>query len=219
MGDTPKTDHEVITLSLRERPVGQSLLESLESYWRELRGRNPLPARKAICPSRIDDVLPDAFVMERVAPGIARLRVCGHRLTDVLGVDGRGMPLSALFRPTSQSAIGAYVEQVFCEPAIVELPLRLSRGLLRAPLTGRLLILPLTDGRGDVTRAIGALVVDGVFQKGPIKFDLADDAPIRVEPIMRSTPALWLAAAVGTPAQSKGPTHERPALKLVVNNP
>ena len=58
-------DHEILAL---HQPVqGQSLLQSLESYWRELRGAQRLPVRSAVDPTRIDAVLPHAFIAERIS--------------------------------------------------------------------------------------------------------------------------------------------------------
>lgn len=86
-------------LSARHLPAGGPLLHDLEAHWRAVRGGRALPARSDLDPAALDAVLPWAFVAERVAPGVARLRVAGRKLTELLGMEARGMPLCAFFSP------------------------------------------------------------------------------------------------------------------------
>lgn len=218
----PEDDTNPIPLSSRHLPRGRSLLAELESYWRDLRGARALPARTDVNPAAIDAILPFAFVAERVAPQVARLRVAGSRLNDLLGMEARGMPLCAFFGPESRAAIGPMLARLFDDPAIVEIPVEGSRGLFRGRVTGRLILLPLTDGHGQVSRAIGAFLCDGVAGRSALRLDLAEDGAIRIEPVGLPVPLRVPAprlAAVGADAPTRaGPDAARPALRLVVNN-
>lgn len=209
-------------LSSRHLPRGRSLLAELESYWRDLRGARALPARTDVNPAAIDAILPHAFVAERVAPQVARLRVAGSRLNDLLGMEARGMPLCTFFGPEGRAALGPLLARLFDAPAIVEIAVDGSRGLLRGRVSGRLILLPLTDGHGHVSRAIGALLCDGATGRGPVRLGLAEGGAIRIEPVglpvpLRALPPRLAAVGAGA-AMHRGPDAARPALRLVVNN-
>ena len=158
-------------------------LDRLEDYWRELRGSAQLPARADIDPVRIDTILPHCFIAERVAPTVLRLRVAGSRLGDVLGMDVRGMPLSALFDPAGRTTLAAHVDRVFDGPRIFEMSVTIPRSFGRAALPGRLLMLPLLDGSGRVSRVIGAIVWDGETGRVGRRFSVPKDMVMRSEPV------------------------------------
>ena len=188
----------------------QSEVAVLEGYWREIRGARLLPARTSVDPGRIDAALPHSFILERVAPGIARFRVCGQAINALIGSEARGMPLSVLFSVQGRERLGHQLERVFNEPALVDLPVQAVRGLARPRLSGRLLLLPLESEDGSVNRALGAIFVEGMVGRTPRVFDIPDDGDRRYEPLI---------PMAARRAQSEGPALvQRPALRLVVNN-
>ena len=191
-----------------------TMLADLEHYWQGLRGGH-VPDRVAIDPACIDQALPHAFVLERLAPGVGRVRVAGKRLGDYLGQDLRGLPICTLFAPESRERFQGWLEQVFALPALVELPLSSRWGLGRPRLTGRMLLLPLRDGTGKVTRAIGAIRTEGGLGRLPRAFELAEDGAVRIQnladmPVVKAS-ATQVAPPVPHPAS-------RPYLRLVVSN-
>ncbi len=192
------------------------ILTVLESYWRDLRGANRLPVRNSVDPARIDAALPSAFILDRVAPGVARMRVAGQRINDLLGMDGRGMLFSSLFSPAAAQDISRLLDQVFDGPAIVSLPVVSHRSLTRSRMTGQILVLPLAGTDGGVARALGALVTDSAPGRSARRFDIAP-GEIRVEGLDHPDTRLRLAATSGAPLRI-GPAVARPALKLVVSN-
>jgi len=214
-----RDDASPAVLSHFQPMTGQPILAELERYWRDLRGARRLPVRSEVDPARIDAVLPYAFVIERVAQGIARLRVTGQKLNASLGMDARGMPLSSFFTPAARPLLAAHLETVFDGPALVDLPLTSARGLGRPLLTGRLMILPLLGSDGTVSRALGALLTDGMIGRAPRRFDIAP-GEVRCEIISEmGRPRLALAAGQGgAGTQRKGPDAARPDLRLVVSN-
>lgn len=191
------------------------VLQSLERYWQTLRHAQRIPSRNDIEPSQIDRALPYAFILQRVAPGIARMRVAGQQLHDILRMDARGMPISSFFLPQARAQIATLIESAFTEPAIVCVPLDSPGSLVRPHLTGTMLLLPLNDANGKTTRILGALVTDGQTGTRPRRFEVPRGAIIRHEPL-----SLQLASvqSIPHPTQQKGPDVQRPALRLIVNN-
>lgn len=209
-------DHEI--LALHQLVQGQSLLQSLESYWRELRGAQRLPVRSAVDPTRIDAVLPHAFIAERISPRVARLRVSGQRINDLIGADGRGMPLSVLFAADSRDILADHLQAAFDRPAIVELPLYAPRSLTRGRLSGRLLMLPLAGADGQVTRILGAALIDGRIGFGARALQIPPAGAIRLDDIAPPLGTAPLRAVAGSSHPATSPAQARPALRLVVSN-
>jgi len=195
-----------------EGRVTRTALQELESYWRELGGARRIPVRTQVEPSRIDAILPQCFILEHVAPGVARMRVVGQMLNTLAGNDLRGMPLSALFDVESRPALQSWLMRVFKGPAVVEVPLRQSAGFLRGARTGRMLILPLLGAEGVVTRAIGAVTVDEGWTAR--QFGIDPRAGLRCEDIEPVGAAPLRVIAGGAPQ----PRPARCGLRLVVSN-
>jgi hypothetical protein len=194
----------------------RTILDDLESYWRDLRGARRLPVRTDVNPAQIDTALPHAFIIERMAPGIGRLRVAGQHLTNWLGMEARGMPLSIFFAPASRDLLAQQLDQVFDMPALVEMSLTSPRGLLRPAVTGRILILPLMATDGTVSRALGAIVTDGPANAAGRRFDITDSA-IRVEPVDgMSRPRV--VAETARRLSETSTAQRRAPLRLVVSN-
>ncbi len=193
----------------------QTMLQEVRGYWEGLREDGALPARAAIDPRGMAGALAGAVLAERVAPGIAKLRIAGMSFTDLLGMDARGMPLSALFDPVGRNRLAGLLEQVFQRPARAELHLRGETGLGRPELAGRMILLPLApeDGR---EMALGCLAVAGRPGRQPRRFAIAHT---RAEPVALPdlrTPAARLFDLAEPPAFPVKPTPSaRPWLRLV----
>lgn len=190
------------------------ILKNLEQYWQTLRHAQRLPARNDVAPSQIDNALPHAFILQRVAPGIARFRVAGQRLHHLLKMDARGMPFSTIFLPEAQDQVQSLLESAFSSPAIVSIPLISPATILRPALHGTVLLLPLRDSDDNTTRMLGALVTEPDNGSRTRRFTINKAARIRHDHIgLRLAP---------TPMFPKPPSERpdaiRPALRLVVNN-
>ena len=144
----------------------------LRHYWNGLRVNGALPHRTDIAPRDIGDILDSTLLVERIAPGIARVRIAGLRLSDVLGMDLRGMPLSALILPSERAAFATEIETIFARPAQAEFWLRSDWGIGRPVLEARLLLLPVVGDVGRVDRALGYLHLSGTIGRAPRRFDL-----------------------------------------------
>ncbi|TNC71953.1 PAS domain-containing protein [Rubellimicrobium roseum] len=202
---------------LRTVPAGREGLAELEAYWREIRGAAFLPRRRDLDATRFASALPHAFILERVAPGIARVRTSGQMLRGHLGFEARGMPLSLLFTPEGRNRLRVWLDRCFDGPALVDLPLTAWRGALHPPATGRLLLMPLLDHEGKVTRAVGGVFLDRAMRMSRVRFDVNEAAGVRHEKLR---PAAWpVLAAAGEPRIRELAEPRRPFLRLVVSNP
>lgn len=158
-----------------DRSAGINLapLQELRGYWEALRREGDLPARSQIDPRGIAGVLEHAFLVERIAPGLGRFRLCGMHLHDLIGMEPAGMPMTVLFEPDTRKRLGSAVEEVFANPAALEVWLEAAAGLGRPALSARMLMLPLRDSAGEVTLAMGALVSNGTIGRQPRRFAVA----------------------------------------------
>lgn len=183
-------------------------LVNLEAYWNTLSPDGRIPRRTDLDPARLGELIEDAMIVERVAPGVARIRVAGQRIAALVGSEPRGMPLSVLFEGADRGRLATQVEIAFKMPSVVELPLEGVRGLGRPALSGRLLLLPMRDEFDRVSRCLGALVADGRLGRSPRQFRLCSKDRVRHEPLDVDPPE------APRLKQAKG----RPALRLVVDN-
>lgn len=150
------TGDNVISLFSQQQLAPQAM-RTLESYWLALADGRMMPDRAEVDPRGLDGTLDRTFVIEQIAPGHARFRVAGSRLSRLLGTELRGMPLSALFHRTARADLADALRALFEEPARVSLRLIGSGSVLTGRLQAECLLLPLRDDEGQVTRAIGCL--------------------------------------------------------------
>lgn len=141
------------------------------AYWQRMRRGPDVPRRSDIDPRGIEPLLSNAFIAERIAPGLARMRIAGSHLTDLMGMEVRGMPVSAFITPAHRDALSHHLVQLFDQPAMLRLSLASQEG---PALTGEMLILPLRSDLGDISRALGCLVTEGNVGRGPRRLDITD---------------------------------------------
>ncbi len=162
----------VVTMSDYQPETGYTAIAQIESYWEALRGDRLLPKRSEIDPRGIEMALEYAFILERIAPGIARLRIAGSHLNDLMGMEVRGMPLTAFFTPNARRQIADMLEEVFQMPAISTLQMVSTAGSAQTELNARMILLPLKSDLGDVSRVLGCFVSHGDIGLAPRRFDL-----------------------------------------------
>lgn len=178
-------------------------LDLIERHWCALARGGRLPRRAEIDPRGIEDALEYAFLVERIAPGHARLRVAGGHLTALAGMDVAGMPLSVFLAPAARQNFAALLRGVFDDPARLSLPLAAPGRFGQPELQGRMVLFPLADERGAATRALGGLALAGRIGR----------APRRVLPLEPDLRPLDRASGAVTPLPA-----DRPSLRLVVDN-
>ncbi|WP_347309821.1 PAS domain-containing protein [Defluviimonas sp. SAOS-178_SWC] len=200
-------------------------ISEVRAYWEALRDGRAVPYRSEVDPRGIERALEYAFVLERIAPQVARFRLAGMHLNDLMGMEVRGMPLTAFFTPKARREIAGLLDAVFTGPRTAELTLAAESGLGKPTMAAKLLILPLRSDLGDVSRALGCLAAEGPIGRTPRRFDLVESlvSPIaeslpsrRVPPVPAPTgfaePAAPFAGAAPQPVRSRG--H----LRLVVSD-
>jgi hypothetical protein len=154
------------------RPVFD-VLNQVRAYWEGLREDGALPLRSQIDPRGIEGALTSSFLLERVGPGIARFRIAGTQLSELIGMDVRGMPLTACFEPSARDPLMQVTEQVFSGPARLEMDLEAERGIGRPALEARLLLLPLRNEKDQVNLILGCLATSGEIGRAPRRFYIA----------------------------------------------
>ncbi len=155
---------------------GRSLspIRQAEAYWTALLTGEGVPMRSQIDPRGLENILEYTFILERIAPGLARFRLAGSHLNNLAGMEVRGMPLTAFFEPDARDDVKSLLNQVLTGPAVVELGL-LSKGKLgRTSLQARMILLPLRSDLGDVSRVLGVMVSDGTIGATPRRFIVSD---------------------------------------------
>lgn len=189
----------------------------LEAYWQALRPADgSLPRRSDFDPRGIADLLDSTLLLERVAPGQLRIRLAGMALCDLLGMELRGMPLSALLVPAARDAFAAALAPVFDRPCIAEFRLEGETGILRPALSARLLVLPMAERSGTAALALACLVTEGRSGRPPRRLTLLGSSTRVIDgltaPILAApAPGLAESPSPFTPAPPKG----KPRLRLV----
>ena len=156
-------------------------IREVRAYWDALRDDQDLPRREQINPRGMAGALHQVFMAERVAPGIARFRLAGMDINDLMGMEVRGMPLSALFDPGARVRLAEALEKVMAGRMIVELDLEADRGIGRPALRARLILLPLKGTSGEADLVLGCLATDGQIGRAPRRFVVAHAVEMPIE--------------------------------------
>ncbi len=152
--------------------AGRSRLAQVEAYWTALYRDGQPPARAEIDPRGIETALEYAFIAERITRGEVKMRVGGAHLSDLMGMEVRGMPLSSLFMPEARRDLARIVEEVFDRPALGRLVMRSQGAMGQAELQAEMVLLPLRGDDGAISRLLGCLVSEGVPGRTPRRFDI-----------------------------------------------
>lgn len=147
-------------------------INQVEAYWEGLRMGRMVPMRSEVDPRGMERALEYTFILERIAPGLARFRLNGMHLNDLLGMEVRGMPFTSFFTPKARKVITDTLEMVFDGPQTAELVLTGERSIGKPALAARLILLPLRSDLGEVTRIVGALVTSGPTGRAPRRFNV-----------------------------------------------
>ncbi len=195
---------------------GRSLspIRQAEAYWTALLGGDGVPMRSQIDPRGLENVLEYTFILERIAPGLARFRLAGSHLNKLAGMEVRGMPLTAFFDPSARDDVKTYLDRVFTAPAVVELGLTSKGKLGRACQQARMILLPLKSDLGDVSRVLGVMLSDGAIGTTPRRFSITDHR-VRELSELRRPPKPAQHEAMGFAEQQGEFVRSKPHLRLV----
>ena len=182
-----ETEARVIRLARTRGSDQDAALAEFVRYWKKTRRADGIPTRSDIDPRGISTLISNAFVVERIAPGLARMRIAGTHLSDLMGMEVRGMPLSALFQPDHRDALSHDLVRLFDEPAMLRMSLT-AKPAHGPAIEGALVLLPLRSDLGDISRAIGCLVTRGPINQAPYRFMMTKRSvtPITVTEAIRN---------------------------------
>jgi hypothetical protein len=203
--DDPRASNNVIEIGKHVSQNRFPELAEVEAYWTALKGSRQMPSRLEIDPRGIEGALSHTFMIERIAPGVGRIRLAGSHLNDMMGMEIRGMPLTALITPEHRTRFADHLEQVFSAPAQLIADLTAERAIGKPKCLGRMMLLPLTDDENRVTRALGCLSTYGEIGRAPRRFKMNTQ---RLQPLMGSVP---LPRSVSRNAQQPNPAFAEPA--------
>ncbi|WP_323768599.1 PAS domain-containing protein [Antarctobacter sp.] len=225
----------IVSMTEREKMRRLAPLRQVEAYWHGLCAKDAVPMRSQIDPRGMEDALENAFLMERIAASMAKIRVAGTHLNDIMGMQIAGMPLSCLIAPTDRERFGEAVTRLFADPAIVRLDLAAEGGFGKPDLEAHMILLPLRSDFGDQTRALGALVSQGRIGRTPRRFTLrhvevtpalsgkeisAVPAPVKQPETqtLQEEPARFVSRPPATPPLAEPAKGSQGHLRLVVSN-
>ncbi len=186
-------------------------VREVRAYWEALRDDQDLPRREQINPRGMAGALHQVFMAERVAPGLARFRLAGMDINDLMGMEVRGMPISTMFDPGARARLAELLEKVVANRTIVELDLEADRGIGRPALQARLLLLPLQGNAGEADLILGCLACEGQIGRAPRRFVIA--RAVEVVVAVRHEVAPRMGSALPTAAARS--FEARPMPKLV----
>ena len=186
-------------------------LQDVRAYWEAMRMGGRLPRRDDINPRGMASALEQVFLVEQVAPNHGRLRLAGMGLADLLGMDVRGMPVTALLEPTSRAKLSEALGGLFRGDHILDLWLEAERGIGRPPLMARMLILPLIGSHGEPDLALGCLCSKGSIGRAPRRFTITRMLRENLGTAATADTAL----AFAEPPRPFHPPNGKPNLRLV----
>jgi hypothetical protein len=171
--------NNVTELKHYRKPMKNPILVELLDHWENLRGGRIAPMRSEIDPRQIENVLKHAFILERVADGEARIRIAGMELCALMGMEARAMPATAIIAPDCRTEFSAILRGLFTAPEIVELTLETAAPGQRA-LQADMLLLPMKNDLGEISRVLGCLVANGAPSNPPHRFAITSCKATRI---------------------------------------
>ena len=134
-------------------PTLDARITSVLRYWDTLRDERVAPGRIEISPSAITRHLSRICILARPRAGTVRMSLAGATVTARAGMELRGMPFRSLFNLDVRNRAMDAAETAITTPAVSILSLgRVERSDIVDE--AMMAILPLTDTRGALTRAL-----------------------------------------------------------------
>ncbi len=199
----------IVSMTEREKMRRLAPLRQVEAYWQGLCDGDSVPLRSQIDPRGIENALENAFLMERIAQTMAKIRVAGTHLNELMGMQVAGMPLSSLIAPTERERFGQGVASLFADPAIIHIDLVAEGGFGKPEMEASMVLLPLRSDFGDLTRGMGALITHGRIGRTPRRFLIQR---MNVVPALKGAPKGSDDAASGIIARQRIDLDKTPAV-------
>lgn len=188
-------------------------LQEVRGYWEAVRKDGRLPRRDDINPRGMASALEQVFLVEQIAPNHGRLRLAGMAISDLLGMDVRGMPITALLEPVARARLSDALGGLFRGEHILDLWLEAERGIGRPALLARMLLLPMIGSQGEPDLALGCFCTKGEIGRAPRRFTISR----MLREALPASASADSAHAFAEPPRPLGPPKSRPHLRLVVS--
>ena len=195
-------------------------LSELFTHWEELRGRREAPRRAEVDPREIKAALNHTFIVERTRFGGSRFRVTGAEVCDLMGMELRGMQITALFHPDHRRELSATLKDIYATASVYEYELSTFQAGYRQ-VNAKLLLLPLRDDQDRITRILGGIRLDRELLRPPVRFEIVNSVKNRIisDTSLPQDQPFLTAFAEDTEEFTHKPTDpEGPRIRLVVDN-
>ena len=134
----------------------QPSLQTLYSYWNEVRAGRIAPQRLEIEPSRIAGILSETFMLERIDAGTYQFRLAGTRLCELFGSELRGKNFLDGWSEQDRHVLERHLTTISEQGAAAVLTIEgVVDSRHRVELDANLL--PLLHAGNKITRIIGAM--------------------------------------------------------------
>lgn len=132
-------------------------IQALFDYWNTIRAGRPAPLRSEIEPGAIRRVLPHVFILERQSGDAFAFRLAGTGLCSVYGMEFRGHNILSMWQDDCHESLRDALHAVTrnASAAIVEYTATTND---HREATFEMILLPLAQDNGAITRVLGAAV-------------------------------------------------------------
>jgi hypothetical protein len=132
-------------------------INALFDYWNATRAGRPAPLRKEIQPGDIKRILPHVFILEREDALTYRFRLAGTGLCGVYGMEFRNHNLLSMWQEDCHASLGHALADVTANANISIVEYTAATNDHREA-TFEMILLPLAQDNGAITRVLGAAV-------------------------------------------------------------
>lgn len=161
------------------RDCSDRVIMDLLRYWESLRAGRLAPARSEIDPRQIKSALKHTFILEFDPIGGIRFRLAGEKICALMGMELRGMPAYSLIDISDRQEFEDTLYAMTRKPEIVEYRLVGDCGGEHST-TARMLLLPMQDADGNITRVLGGLSMRTPLFDPPLRFELVEKMRTRI---------------------------------------
>ena len=134
-------------------PITNEYGQALYEYWIERRGGAIVPARSAISPASILDLLPRIHILNRKDNGTFLWRLVGTELVDFFGRDPTGEVFDPPATPRHDRRFHAVYRAICSQPCGAVMRSRVRTVGVRVVVL-EMVALPLLDSRGECTKIL-----------------------------------------------------------------
>ena len=161
-------------------------LAPIERYWWSACENGCLPVHGDLDPRKLSGFLEYTLLMKRLGRSEARINVAGRHLSDAMGLELTGLPISLFFTHESRALLADVTREMFEHGKSVLLETKFDQGMFRGDGQAQVLMLPLLDQSGTVSRVLGGVAMSSSTSKAP-RFDICSSTT-RVVDLSRPDP-------------------------------